>query len=178
MTIYLIRHGQSEFNAVYTGSGDAMIIDAPLTELGQQQAKHARSQVAKLGISHVICSPLTRAIQTALLVCPDHTPQVVAKAREHLGHSCDVGVAPSKLQSRFPELDFSHLDENWWHQGPLNEYGIPAEPQEVFKARMAELARDLHAHTARPLAVVCHGYVVDALTGVHPENCGIVPLHP
>lgn len=65
MTIYLIRHGQSEFNAVYTGSGDAMIIDAPLTELGQQQAKDARSKVAKLGISHVICSPLTRAIQTA-----------------------------------------------------------------------------------------------------------------
>ena len=39
MTVYLIRHGQSEFNAVHTeGDPDPMIFDAPLTKKGRIQA--------------------------------------------------------------------------------------------------------------------------------------------
>jgi len=64
MPIYFIRHGQSEFNATFDGTGDPMIFDAPLTEMGKQQAIAARNKIAELGISHVITSPLTRAIQS------------------------------------------------------------------------------------------------------------------
>lgn len=176
MTIHLIRHGQSEFNALFDGTGDPMIYDAPLTPLGQEQAELARAHVAELEIEHIICSPLTRAIQTAQLLFPGRTPDVVAETREHLGHSCDIGRPPSELASSFPHLAFDHLAELWWHQGPVNENGVPVEPWETFKARMAALRAQLQAYSARPLAVVCHGHVIRELTGIDPHNCQVVPL--
>ena len=38
MSIYLIRHAQSTFNALYgPNEPDPMIFDAPITELGESQ---------------------------------------------------------------------------------------------------------------------------------------------
>ena len=176
MTIHLIRHGQSEFNALFDGTGDPMIFDAPLTPLGQEQAELARETVAELEIAHIICSPLTRAIQTTHLIFPGSTPEIVAETREHLGHSCDVGRTPTELASDFPHLKFDHLIESWWHQGPLNQNGIPVEPWDTFRTRIAALRGQLQAYANRPLAVVCHGHVIRELTGVDPYNCQVVPL--
>lgn len=178
MTIHLIRHGQSEFNAAFTGTGDPMIHDAPLTQLGISQAENARATVQALGIAHVICSPLTRAIQTARLIFPDHSLTVEAEAREHCGHSCDVGAHPETLKTRFPDMVFDHLPDIWWHQGPRNDNDIPVEPWEVFSARVQAYVQDLHSRDARPLAVVCHGHVIREMTGIDPNNCDIVPLIP
>ena len=75
MTVYVIRHDQSEFNAVHTeGDLDPMIFDAPLTKKGRIQAVKVRGQVMELGIQQVITSPLTRAIQTALTIFQDTKP--------------------------------------------------------------------------------------------------------
>ena len=178
MTIPLIRHGQSAFNAVFEGHGDPMIFDAPLTELGQSQANAARDTLAAMGIEHVICSPCTRAIQTARLIFPDRALEVVAEAREHLGHSCDIGTPRTALADKFPDMSFDHLQETWWYQGPENEFGVPVEPQDVFAARMDALAKHLHARDTRPLAVVCHGHVIREMTGINPDNCEIVELRP
>ncbi len=47
MPVYFIRHGQSEFNAAFTGGGiDPMIFDAPLTDMGLRQAEAAKKLVA------------------------------------------------------------------------------------------------------------------------------------
>ena len=69
MTVYLIRHGQSEFNALNLapGAADPMIVDAQLTELGRQQALAAREQILDLGIQSVLTTPLTPSIQTSNL---------------------------------------------------------------------------------------------------------------
>ncbi|EPX80310.1 histidine phosphatase family protein [Litoreibacter arenae] len=178
MTIHLIRHGQSAFNAVFTGAGDPMIFDAPLTPLGEAQAAAVRADVARLGIREVVCSPLTRALQTARLIFPRERIHVVAEAREHLGHSCDVGRKPAELKTAFPDIDFAHLPDIWWHAGPETAASVPVEPQEVFLERMAALAISLAARRQRPLALVCHGHVIEALTGIHPDNCGIVAFRP
>ena len=175
MTVFLIRHGQSEFNAAHSdGEPDPMIFDAPLTELGHAQAREARAEAAKLGIVQVITSPLTRAIQTALLIFGDDAPiKVVTDHRELLSHSCDVGRSPTLLQADFPNLDFTHLDEIWWHQGPVNENGVPVEPQEVFARRIGQFARDIERAPEQPLAIVGHGDTFRELAGVSLMNCEI-----
>lgn len=178
MSIHLIRHGQSEFNAAFTGEGDLMIFDAPLTALGKAQAADTRAKADALGIQDIICSPMTRAIQTAQLIFPGSSLTIDPETREHLSHSCDVGRPRAALQSDFPDLDLAHLPDIWWHQGPLNDNGVPVEPDDVFRARMDALALALHARQTRPLAVVCHGNVIKALTGIQPNNCDIVPLTP
>lgn len=85
--LWFVRHGQSTGNAakMIAWAADAReggaehqrryehslaYIDAPLTELGTEQASTARERVAAWSAKPllIICSPLTRAIQTAALV--------------------------------------------------------------------------------------------------------------
>ena len=175
MTIFLIRHGQSEFNAAHSdGEPDPMIFDAPLTDTGRSQAIEARAQARELGITQVITSPLTRAIQTAMLIFEDTVPiRVVAGHRELLSHSCDVGRSPEHLRKDFPHLDFDHLDEVWWHQGPVNENGVPVEPRHVFADRIGRFAREIENVPERPLAIIGHGDTFRELAGVALRNCEI-----
>ena len=175
MSIFLIRHGQSEFNAAHKdGDPDPMILDAPLTSKGRLQAQRARAEAIKLGIVQVITSPLTRAIETALRIFEGIAPiRVVADHRELLSHSCDVGRTPSQLTRDFPDLSFDHLDETWWHQGPVNENGVPVEPRDVFERRIDSFALDIARITTRPLAVVGHGDTFRELAGVSMANCEI-----
>jgi len=175
MSVFLIRHGQSEFNAAHSdGEPDPMIFDAPLTELGHAQAKQARIETMELGITKVITSPLTRAIQTALLIFGDEVPiKVVADHRELLSHSCDVGRSPHLLKADFPHLDFAHLEAIWWHQGPVNENGVPVEPRDVFAQRISLFAKDIECVPERPLAIVGHGDTFRELAGVALRNCEI-----
>ena len=177
MAIYLIRHGQSEFNAAHKdGDPDPMIFDAPLTPKGRLQAEQAKAAAADLGIVQVISSPLTRAIQTAQTIFDGIAPiQVVAKHRELLSHSCDMGRPASLLKQDFPDLSFDHLEEIWWHQGQTNENGVPVEPKDVFQNRIREFAKDLATITERPLAVVGHGDTFRELAGFSMANCEIRP---
>jgi broad specificity phosphatase PhoE len=180
MPVYLIRHGQSEFNAAHTpGEADPMILDAPLTAKGVAQAKAARADISGLGIRLVIASPLTRAIQTALHIFQGQAPiKIMAGHRELLSHSCDVGRAPSALKKQFPDLSFDHLPDIWWHQGPANADGVPVEPQGVFRDRVDEFAKELHRITQRPVAIVGHGDTFRQLSGHALQNCEIRRFWP
>jgi broad specificity phosphatase PhoE len=173
--IYLIRHGQSAFNAAYEGHGDPMLWDARLTAKGIGQAILAAEDVAALDLELVVTSPLTRAMQTTEHLFEGRRPvAIVPGIREWQQHSCDVGRAPSVLQTEFPDWDFSHLEEQWWHLAEPNDFGVPVEPKNIFKARVEATISDIADIDARAIGVVCHGHVIEALTGEHPDNCGIV----
>ena len=106
MSIYLIRHAQSAFNAVYgPNKPDPMIFDARITELGETQAKQARTEVEKLDIKNVIVSPFTRTLQTAQLIFENRLPfQINAAVREQLGLAfvlLDTAASSSRLYITF-----------------------------------------------------------------------------
>ncbi len=67
--IYLIRHGQTEFNREVRLQGR---LDSPLTELGVEQARrmgrHLRDFIDDPSLFHLISSPLGRAVRTAEIV--------------------------------------------------------------------------------------------------------------
>ena len=142
VTIYLIRHAQSVFNAVYDPKKpDPMIFDTPITPLGEIQARQARNEVEKLNINNLIVSPFTRTLQTAQLIFENRLPfQINAAVREQLVNSCDVGSPPHKLAKDFPHLNFNHLDECWWHDGEKDHRGISVEPEEVLMEKANRFA--------------------------------------
>jgi len=180
MTVYFIRHGQSEFNAAYTrGEPDPMIFDPRLTPRGRSQAKDIREKVAGLGIRHVISSPLTRAIQTSLLAFEGIAPITIAIGHhERLEHSGDIGRSPEQLAKEFPSLSFSHLPDPWWHQGLENDDGVAVESEDVFLRRMADFDKSILQITDRPMAFVGHGNAFKALIGRLMENCEIHNYSP
>lgn len=82
-TIYIIRHGESEYNRAIGAMGskweDPMIYDAPLTTKGKRQALSLRDQIAKWNLPEDVIwltSPLTRAIETMLLAFPNSNGRI------------------------------------------------------------------------------------------------------
>jgi broad specificity phosphatase PhoE len=61
MTIYLIRHGQTN------GNRDRVVQtpDTPLSDLGHQQAKQLARKFQSISIEHILCSDYIRTQQTA-----------------------------------------------------------------------------------------------------------------
>ncbi len=67
MTIYVLRHGETEENTRSILQGD---METLLNERGREQAKAVRCKVKEAGIDLVITSPKVRAKETAILAAP------------------------------------------------------------------------------------------------------------
>ena len=176
MSIYLIRHGQSEFNAAFTSdpNKDPMMFDAHLTKIGMQQAKSAREQLSNIKIHHVIASPMIRAIQTAMHIFGDNHPITInPHIREKLAHSCDVGSHPKLLKKMFNHLTFEHLPDRWWHGKQDIVERIQVEPENLFLNRAKEFKSWLDQWDNGTLAVVGHGTFFVQIAGHHMKNCEI-----
>ena len=97
--IYLIRHGQTPNNI--TGE---RLYNEGLTELGRAQAERLALALAQTGLTAVVCSPLLRAMETAV--------PIAAAAGVALDVSNDlvelnrwdayVGASREELATRFP----------------------------------------------------------------------------
>lgn len=72
-TIYLFRHGQTDWNIQGRYQGDT---DVPLNEEGHKQAKLLRELFAQVPCEIVFSSPLTRAIDTAAIATDRPTTEI------------------------------------------------------------------------------------------------------
>ncbi len=137
----LLRHGQSEFNLLFTATRrDPGIADPKLTELGHQQAREAAASLKGQGLRRIIVSPYTRALETAAPIAaelgiPVHINPIV---RERYAFSCDIGSPVSHLKAAWPQHDFRHLDDIWWPQIEEPADQIIARANR-FRAEMAAL---------------------------------------
>ncbi|GBF89106.1 hypothetical protein Rsub_01823 [Raphidocelis subcapitata] len=127
--LHLLRHGTTEMNVhlakarpAYGEGGfvDPLLWDTRLTEAGAKGARAAARATARLSPPPelLVVSPLTRAIQTALLAFGERPPCPVLVEplfRERLYLSSDVGRPPAELATEFPHLEFDHLPDVWWH---------------------------------------------------------------
>ncbi len=125
MELYLIRHGQSTNNR-----GDVRIPDPPLTEIGKRQADRAGWALENLGITHLYCSAMLRAVQTAAIV-GEHlelAPHIFVGLHEW-GRGMwedrgDAGIVqlPGLTRSQLRDvcstvvLPDDVTDEGWWSQ--------------------------------------------------------------
>ena len=174
-SIDLIRHGQSTFNAHYEATGmDPMHFDARLTPLGESQVVAARDRYTDRDYDVVIASPLTRAIQTAhgIFGERDIRIEICALHREWQISSCDIGRGVAELQADFPHLDFSGLDDPWWHHdAPASALGFPQETEQHLATRVAAFVAMITARPEQRIAVVGHGDFFRRLIGRHLANC-------
>lgn len=73
-TIYLTRHGQTEWNIERRLQGRG---DSPLTEAGIDRAKELRERIKDINIDVIYSSPIKRALDTANLVKGDKSIEVI-----------------------------------------------------------------------------------------------------
>ncbi len=172
--MFLLRHGQSYFNLHFNQSGiDPGIHDPELTPHGINQATAAATALANTGLSRIIVSPYTRALQTAepIRVMYGLPMNIMQEVRERTAFSCDVGTSPDLLAKRFPQHNFAHLPHTWWHEGTESLEATAARAS-AFRSLMA--ARQDSA----TILLVSHWAFILALTGVSLENAEIMEYDP
>ena len=175
LTLLLVRHGQSEWNARGLMQGQAEGI--PLTELGHVQAAGAAAELAALGPGALISSDLLRARQTAEH-CARATglPVSVTAALREQGYGVLEGRPSREL---WDVVDWT--DPHWAAEG--------GESRARLHERVAAFLRQLRTDPpADVVALVTHGDTIRAaqavaagsgpadLPAVTPPNGSVTPL--
>jgi probable phosphoglycerate mutase len=147
--LLIIRHGESEWNLERRWQG---WLDAPLTELGERQARHRAESLAELGFAPavVFSSDLGRARRTAEIIGERLSAPLATDAgfRERSGGAWE-GFTVKEIEARWPEQYAA------WRAG---DRSLPpgSEGDATLFARFdAALARAVDA--GGPTVIVTHG---------------------
>jgi len=148
-TLYLARHGQTEWNVEHRFQGR---LDSPLTELGVRQAEWLRDAMAGVNLDLAYASPSPRASRTA---------RIVVGAREMEIRECEafmelnVGVWEGRTQDEAKSLDPLAYDRFWKDPDEfrVEEGETYAQAAERSVGKLEEI---LAAHAGSSILLVTH----------------------
>jgi broad specificity phosphatase PhoE len=159
--IYLLRHAQSEWNALGRWQGHG---DPPLSALGREQARAAAAKLAALRIERIVASDLRRAAETAAIVAEylaldiDHDP---------MWRERDIGtwtgLTRDEIEARWPD-EYAHFRAHEEHARPGG-----GESNAMLRARARDALAALRArHTGVRVLVVAHRGIARMLVPQQP----------
>jgi broad specificity phosphatase PhoE len=164
--LLLVRHGESEWNAVRRLQGQA---DIALSARGEAQATALATTVAQLAPDRVVSSDLRRARQTVELLGYPEARLEPGLREVNVGDWTGLQIAD--IIAAEPEA------YRGWRAGTFAPPG--GEHWQDFSQRVSRAVL-AESETAERLLVVCHGGVIrallQALLGLAPKR--IIPVGP
>ena len=161
MTIYLLRHGQTEFNAAGRYQGR---LDSPLTALGRSQAARIGTLLATLVApgARLVSSPLGRAMATAAIIAEKASlPGAVTDDRlMEISLGSWDGMTDEDIDFTFPGARDGTNRWNWHFSSPDGE-----RYEDVAARAGAWLSEAIGSN--RPLVAVSHGVTGRIIRGLH-----------
>lgn len=146
-TIYLVRHGATEWNVTKRAQGTA---DIPLNEKGEVQALHTAEELSKTPIDAVYTSDLQRARYTAEAIAKVHGLEIIEEPRfREIDQGDWTGLTVDEIRAKWPD--------KW---GPARHYNARPggeSPQQVRKRALAALKDVVTKHPDQHVVVVSHG---------------------
>jgi len=151
--IYLIRHGQTEWNLERRLQGGQ---DSPLTERGRRQAEALAQSLGKVPPVHLIASPLGRAKKTAEIIAKGFgLPVQIDDRLAELRCGLAEGLTWADIDERWPDLRDARDLDKWNHPWPEGE--SYRDVDERLQGFVAELRNAfLQEADAGPLGIVGH----------------------
>lgn len=102
LTLLLVRHGESTWNALGRYQGQ---MDPPLSPRGERQAATATEALRFTPFGAAVSSPLQRAYQTAVAIAAPHNLPVGTDTRlTEIGHGAWEGLPVAEVIAGWPEL--------------------------------------------------------------------------
>jgi len=162
ITLYLLRHGQTEWNTQHRLQGCNH--DSPLTDLGRKQAKLMASILAReIGSAHelqFISSPAKRARTTLGLILEELGVESDHASEERI-REIDLGewsgLTIEQVQTRFPEN---------WKARSGDRWNVPPIGGENYLT-VAERAKSWLAKLSCDTVAVSHGGFGRVLRGIY-----------
>lgn len=205
MQLYIIRHGQSTNNARWetaNGGSDRRVSDPVLTDKGLRQAatlaeflsfskpgeedfwRDAQNRQG-FGITHLYCSLMERAVQTASAISARLALQAVGLPEAHevggvfieteindtIEISQEFGLTPDYLRINYPSLQLIDPvpDQGWWRGGREDD-ALPLRRAQIVLNKLKER----HFCSDDRVALVTHGgfynYLVRAILQIAPHE--------
>ncbi|MCX8501844.1 MAG: histidine phosphatase family protein [Alphaproteobacteria bacterium] len=170
--MFLVRHGQSEFNVHFSVTRqDPLIRDPNLTEVGRQQVKAAAQSLRNYDLKQIVSSPYRRTLQTAEILSEslglDCT--IDAIVGEHALYHCDIGTETSRLKRDWPDWNFDHLGEQWWPDSGEAFETVQERSRKFYDGRKND-------PNFEQLLVVTHWGFIRSLTQREIGNCGVLKI--
>lgn len=154
--VYLIRHGQTEWNAEGRWQGQ---LDVPLSANGYAQAQALAEHLANVGLCAVYASDLGRAAETGRVIAEASGASLSLdpRLRElHLG--IFQGLTYSEIRERYPD------DEEQMKLNYMDHVLEQGESRRVLQARALAAWKDILAQApCDSIAIVSHGGTIRLL---------------
>lgn len=146
MKLYLVRHGQTDWNINWKIQGRS---DICLNDTGRKQANETGEKTKNIKIDYIISSPLIRAYETAQIINKYH--HVPLFIDERLIER-DFGEFEGKLKSEFDFNEFWDYD--------LNKTYEKAEDIKSFFKRIYDCLDEINQkYNDKSIMIVAHGGV-------------------
>ncbi len=159
--IYLVRHGQTTFNAEGRIQGAK---DSALTELGVRQARRVGAMLGRIvpAETRIIASPRGRAQQTAQLIREAGRLEAEIETDERLAEislGAWDGLLKEDIRRQCPDYDAGERRWSWFFEAP------GAESYETMAGRLRAWLEDARA-AGGPVIAVSHGVAGRILRGL------------
>lgn len=162
--IYLLRHGETQFNTQGRYQGQ---LNSPLTELGREQVQqNARMLKTFIGNAHdwkIISSPLGRAVESTEILCEtigyDNNKVEFDQRLTEVAVGQWAGLKMSDIQQTWPDLLTNTDAFNWYFHAP------DGESFEAVVSRLSSWLKEIQHHPK--VIVVSHGLTSRILRGIY-----------
>lgn len=180
MKIYLIRHGQTDWNLAGKIQGST---DIPLNETGKSQAQALAKGMEKRPVMQIFSSTLKRAVATAAAIGRSQKVDVdIIRGLEEVGFGHWEGMSWTEIQETYPE------EYEKWCMNPIDVAPPGGESQREIYRRCGQVVEGIVAQAHGDVAIVSHGatmaYLIAYMMREHPleeelivENASITTIH-
>lgn len=173
MKIYVVRHGQTDWNVLKLCQGQ---INIPLNEKGIEQAKITKEKLEKEKIDLIITSPLDRAKKTADIINEDRNIEIIKDARLI---ERDLGEFEKAKMDSFDHKGFWDYNCNYNYEKAENIRdfyqrikNVLDEYQETYKEKNILLST--HGGVTMAIYIYFNGVPTDDLRKHQLENCEFI----
>lgn len=154
MKLYLLRHGETDWNVAWRMQGSA---DIPLNEKGLAQAREAAERMQNEHYDAIYSSPLKRALVTAEIIAEKHGMDVIID--ERLREMC-FGI----IEGTTPDYSKENPNRELFFTDPARYEPDPtAESFEMVRARCKSFIDEIKTMDYNDVLVVCHGALTKAM---------------
>lgn len=152
MRIYLVRHGETEWNRVQRFQGR---INLPLNQKGRKQAKALALALRNIPLKAIYSSPLIRALETSYFIKDFHpsTPIFEEKGLIEMDLGEFDGMKVQVWAEQYPDL------KKAWNENPV-----------TFKMPGGESLKEVQARTKETLERITRIYPADTTILLSSHN--------
>ncbi len=152
MKLYLIRHGQTDWNVAGKIQGST---DIPLNEMGKKQAACLAKGMEKRPVSRVFTSTLSRAYETAKAIGDSQNVPVYGLLElQEVNYGYWEGLTMEEIEQRYPK------ELQQWYLSPVEVAPPGGETQTQVYERCKAAIDHILEQGDGDVAVVSHGATV------------------